>query len=168
MILNLGRFTELVEIVPDDLDRTLKKQEFSPEVRNRIKKRDNSACQSCTQKGNYGYSSKHVQIHHIIPNGPGTEQNGITLCFYCHRAIHTLLYVYGKWKYTGFIATSRKRKEPILTRSQMQEMKQSLKEPHKPTKEPNFNPMHPLAMKESLTQEEMHQMKRDWEKPRRY
>jgi len=95
-------FLELVKI-PDNLDRRIKKEKISKERRIKLGERDNKSCRVCGLQGEYGNPGFDIPgklaIHHIIPNGNGTLDNTITLCRYCHNAVHALLYASGKWRY---------------------------------------------------------------------
>ncbi len=94
----------LIDInIPDNLDRSVKKEPVTKELRMKIVERDNKSCCICGLKGEYGNPGFDIPgklaIHHIIPNGKATLENTITLCRYCHNAIHALLYASGKWRY---------------------------------------------------------------------
>lgn len=95
-------FINLVRI-PDNLDRSIKKEKISKELRIKLGIRDNKSCQVCGLDGEYGNPGfdlpGKLAIHHIIPNGNGSLDNTITLCRYCHNAVHALLYASGKWRY---------------------------------------------------------------------
>jgi len=99
---NYDLFIELVNI-PDGLDRSIKKEKLTPKVRIDVTDRDMLTCQICGRQdtyGNPGYSVPgKLAIHHIIPNGTADLDNLITLCRYCHNAVHQLLYASGKWRY---------------------------------------------------------------------
>jgi 5-methylcytosine-specific restriction endonuclease McrA len=101
---DLGKFVALLDAVPRGLDRSTGKDRISPEVKDAVKQRDSSSCQVCQWQGSYGYPRKGVRgllaIHRIVPNGPSTEENLITLCKHCHRATRLLLYTSGKWRWT--------------------------------------------------------------------
>lgn len=93
---------ELISI-PDGLDRSIKKVKPTREVRALVKIRDNSTCQMCGLKHSYGNPGfgqpGHLAIHHKTPNGSGELDNLVTLCKFCHNAVHALLYSSGKWRY---------------------------------------------------------------------
>ena len=95
-------FLKLVQI-PDNLNRSIKKEKISKQLRIKLGERDNKSCRVCGLKGEYGNPGfdlpGKLAIHHIIPNGNGTLDNTITLCRYCHNAVHALLYASGKWRY---------------------------------------------------------------------
>lgn len=100
--MNYNLLLELISI-PDDLDRKVKKQKVSKEIRAQITERDNLTCQICGLKDVYGNPGWDIPgkmaIHHIIPNGAAELYNLTTLCKYCHNAVHALLYSSGKWRY---------------------------------------------------------------------
>ncbi len=83
---------EKLIFIPENLDRTKKKEKITPKMAQKIRQRSNNTCELCKN-----YSSK--KIHHIIPNGPSNEDNLIDLCDHCHDAIHLLLYTSKKWKF---------------------------------------------------------------------
>jgi 5-methylcytosine-specific restriction endonuclease McrA len=100
--MNYDTLLKITREVPDGLKVNGRKPEpITPGVRQTITERDCLTCQICDVKGQYG--NKHwgiegnLNIHHIIPNGPATEDNLITLCKYCHTIVHHILYVSGKW-----------------------------------------------------------------------
>lgn len=97
---------KLVDI-PDNLDRKQKKTVISKATRQLVTERDSNTCQLCGLKGNYGNPNYDIKgkltIHHIIPNGTVELDNLVTLCKYCHGAIHILLYSSGKWKYVPLL-----------------------------------------------------------------
>lgn len=75
-------------------------------MRKTISERDKYICQLCNhedKKNGYGNPQWNIpgslHIHHIIPNGAATEDNLITLCEKCHKVVHLLLYLDGKWRW---------------------------------------------------------------------
>ena len=57
---------------------------ISNKTRKAVYRRDDYACALCD-------STKGLQVHHVIPRGKGgidSEQNLITLCCFCHAAVH--------------------------------------------------------------------------------
>ena len=100
--MNYELFLELVSI-PDGLDRKIKKERIVPKTRRLLIQRDQCTCQICGLGGKYGNPGFDIPgklaVHHIIPNGPADLTNLITVCKYCHNAIHALLYASGKWRY---------------------------------------------------------------------
>lgn len=90
--MNFELLKKIVIDVPENLDRTKKKETIEREIQILIKNRSNNTCELC---GNY--PSK--LIHHIIPNGASSLDNLIDLCRNCHDAVHVLLFTSGKWKY---------------------------------------------------------------------
>ena len=57
---------------------------ISNKTRKAVYRRDSYACALCD-------STKGLQVHHVIPRGKGgidSEQNLITLCCFCHAAVH--------------------------------------------------------------------------------
>jgi 5-methylcytosine-specific restriction endonuclease McrA len=97
----------LVFTIPYDLDRDRKKEKISPQLRAELVERDKGTCQMCGKVGEYGCRNPYNdnpgrhQLHHIIPNGLAEPNNLTTLCLHCHTAVHELLFVLGKWKYTS-------------------------------------------------------------------
>lgn len=65
----------------------MEKENYNKELREAVYKRDNYTCQLC--KGNS--KNEKLACHHIIPNGPVTMENLITLCYFCHDKIHLFL-----------------------------------------------------------------------------
>lgn len=97
--------------IPDNLDKTSKKEQIPRKVRDLVRARDNLTCIMCNKVDLNGYGYKNIyngnlgrlQMHHIIPNGSATEENIVTLCNHCHQIVHGILYVEGKWRYTRVI-----------------------------------------------------------------
>lgn len=89
--------------IPDELNRKIKKEQVPKKTRMKLIDRDKSTCQICGLKGKYGNPGFDVPgklaVHHRIPNGSADLDNLITLCKYCHNAVHALLYASGKWRY---------------------------------------------------------------------
>lgn len=89
--------------IPDGLDRSKKKEHVTKDLRRSITARDKKTCQICGLHGEYGNPGYNfpgkLAIHHIIPNGNASMDNNITICRYCHNAVHALLYAQGKWRY---------------------------------------------------------------------
>jgi len=79
--MNFELLKKIVIDVPENLDRTKKKETIGREIQILIKNRSNNTCELC---GNY--LSK--LIHHIIPNGASSLDNLIDLCRNCHDAVH--------------------------------------------------------------------------------
>lgn len=100
--MNMDLIIQLVSI-PDNLDRKIKKEMVTPNTRAQVTSRDNLTCQICGLKHKYGNPgwdiSGKLAIHHKIPNGTAELDNLITLCKYCHTAVHLILYSSGKWRY---------------------------------------------------------------------
>jgi 5-methylcytosine-specific restriction endonuclease McrA len=113
--LNLGEATmynydlllKLTKEIPDELDKKVKKEPITPGVRETVVKRDCFFCSLCGSGGEYGYHKYgqrgNLSLHHIIPNGPATEENLITLCNHCHSVVHLILYTSGKWKWIPYM-----------------------------------------------------------------
>jgi len=74
---------KLVNEVPF-YERNVKTTPFSKEVKLQIIKRDNETCKLCNV-------DKEVIVHHVIPHGPATIENGISLCYKCHMIVHIYL-----------------------------------------------------------------------------
>lgn len=89
--------------IPEGLDRGKRKGVITQELRAQLTKRDKLTCQICGRVGEYGNpgwgAPGKMCLHHIIPNGEASLENVITLCKYCHGAVHLLLYSAGKWRY---------------------------------------------------------------------
>ena len=100
---NYDLLLQLTRDIPSNLDRKKRKQPISKEGRKLVIERDNNTCQICGLQDKYGNPGFDVPgklaIHHIIPNGEATPDNLITLCRYCHNAVHAILYASGKWRY---------------------------------------------------------------------
>lgn len=101
--MNYDILLQLTQDVPNGLDRKQKKEKIEKKIREKVVERDGSACQMCGLVDRYGNPGWDIPgklaIHHIIPNGPADPDNLITLCKYCHSAVHSLLYADGKWRY---------------------------------------------------------------------
>lgn len=104
--INWRKLRSLIERVPIDLDRTKKKEPIKEKTREKIYKRDKGVCFICGSIGEYGCknpfnnSTGRHNIHHIIPNGKSADYNLVTLCEHCHRVVHEILYIEGRWRYT--------------------------------------------------------------------
>lgn len=104
--LDYDRLLKLTRDIPSNLDRKIKKEPIPKKLRERIVERDNYTCWVCgyEDKEN-GYGNPQwgllgsLHIHHIIPNGKAIESNLTTLCDKCHKVVHLLLYLDGKWKW---------------------------------------------------------------------
>jgi 5-methylcytosine-specific restriction endonuclease McrA len=105
MRINFNRLNQLTTEVPNGLDIWKKKTTVSKPDRAKFCAEDDGVCHICGIKGEYGTASPYVQmsgrhnLHHIIPNGNGTRDNIVTLCINCHRVVHNMLYIEGKWRY---------------------------------------------------------------------
>ena len=104
--LNYERLLTLTRDIPFNLDRKIKKEAIPKKLREKIVERDNYTCWVCgheDKENEYGNPQWDIlgtlHIHHIIPNGKATEDNLITLCDKCHKAVHLLLYLDGKWRW---------------------------------------------------------------------
>jgi 5-methylcytosine-specific restriction endonuclease McrA len=104
--MNYDVLLRITRDVPDNLKilakETGRKGEPIPKkMRDIITARDNLTCRICGASGEYGNKywdiEGNLNLHHVIPNGPATEDNLITLCHYCHTIVHYLLFVSGKW-----------------------------------------------------------------------
>lgn len=100
---NYDLFLALTRDIPEGLDLSKKKETVTKEIRDKLISRDNLTCQCCGLKdryGNPGYAIRgKLAIHHVIPNGKASLDNVVTLCRYCHNAVHAILYASGKWRY---------------------------------------------------------------------
>ncbi|MDD4972334.1 MAG: HNH endonuclease [Paludibacter sp.] len=98
------RFLCLTQDVPR-CDFQIKVPPITKKIRVEIIERDNNICQLCGLEGKFGNEYWGIEgdlhIHHIIPNGPATVDNLITLCGHCHKAVHLVLYKDKKWKFRG-------------------------------------------------------------------
>ena len=111
MSIDWDELKELIDQVPDGLDRDQKKEPIPPKIKDSVRKRDGGICIVCSREYEYGSSNpylrsqwdkitlKHSHLHHIIPNGDASPDNLITLCGYCHQTVHLLLFIMGKWKF---------------------------------------------------------------------
>lgn len=91
-------FRHLIDVVPEGLDRHQKKGIVRKEDRENIRKRNK--CRLCSAKDKIGLDRNSIlHIHHIIPNGTGDIDNLELLCKSCHQAVHSILYVLGKWRF---------------------------------------------------------------------
>lgn len=69
-------------------------KEWTKELKEDIKKRDNYTCQNCgrTEKENFKKYKKKLSVHHIDMDKDNCEPNNlISLCTSCHMKIHTLI-----------------------------------------------------------------------------
>ena len=96
---NYERFLEITRAIPV-YNKNLIREGITKKIRGEIVKRDSHKCQLCGLESRYGNPEWGIvgdlHIHHIIPNGPSTEDNLITLCKFCHNAVHMVLYRDGK------------------------------------------------------------------------
>ena len=112
MAINYIHLARLINLVPHDLNRKTKKDPLPKKTRQNVVEKDKGVCFICSKTFEYGSSNpylmspgerptlKHSHIHHVIPNGSNDPENLVTLCGYCHQAIHLLLFIEGKWNYT--------------------------------------------------------------------
>jgi hypothetical protein len=91
--LNWKKFEYLIDIVPNNLNKSIKKTSLQPADMLHFEKRDGCNCYLC------GTISRYTQFHHIRPNGGVSDDNIVTLCLNCHKLVHLALYKSGKWKY---------------------------------------------------------------------
>lgn len=100
---NYDFFLTLTRDIPHGLDRSIKKEKITKETRRLLEERDNYTCKCCGLVDRYGNPGWDIPgklaIHHIIPNGSASPENLVTLCRYCHNAVHAILYASGKWRY---------------------------------------------------------------------
>ena len=105
--MNYFLLVKITQGVPDDLDRKQEKEIILKQMRDQITERDGKNCQLCGLHSEYGNPRWGLDgkshIHHIVPNGPATPENLITLCEHCHHAVHLLLFSSGKWKFPFFM-----------------------------------------------------------------
>jgi len=100
---NWDMLFKLTRDISKDLDKTVKKNPVNEKVRELVKIRDKNRCGVCNVEGIYGIGDDgkiDLHLHHIIPNGPSDINNLIYLCKHCHKLIHIILFLEGKWKYT--------------------------------------------------------------------
>jgi 5-methylcytosine-specific restriction endonuclease McrA len=99
---NYERFITLTKDIPH-CDLLVRVPSIQKKVRAQIIDRDQYICQLCGLKGKFGNPHWDIEgdlhIHHRIPNGPSECENLITLCKYCHTAVHLVLYRDQKWRY---------------------------------------------------------------------
>lgn len=100
---NLELLLDLINRVPYGLDKKQKPEKLSKELRKEIEERDKMKCRVCGLESTWGNKGWGIpgklHCHHIIPNGPATQENLITLCVYCHDVVHLILYRMGKWRH---------------------------------------------------------------------
>jgi hypothetical protein len=105
-----ARLQVLVDSIPDNLDASIKKTNLDDKDRLHFEKRDKGTCFVCDQINHYGSTNPYLygivyagtglsHLHHIIPNGPVSDENIATLCTHCHQVVHHILYLCGKWRY---------------------------------------------------------------------
>lgn len=88
--LQWDRFKRLVDSVPLSAYRETSKTKLQPKDLHHFEKRDGCKCYLC------GTVSRFTQLHHVIPTGPVTDDNIVTLCESCHKMVHIALYASGK------------------------------------------------------------------------
>ena len=106
-MINWELLKELVDCVPEDIDKQKKKKYIPPKITETVRERD-KVCKICgieDKTGSDGNSILH--IHHIIPNGESIEKNLILLCKSCHQSVHCCLYVSGKGKFVNVLKAIR-------------------------------------------------------------
>jgi 5-methylcytosine-specific restriction endonuclease McrA len=106
--INWDHFKFLVDEIPQNLDKTQKKQPFQPKDRLNFEERDQGECFICGSTFPYGSCNVYLytgtnyklsHLHHRIPNGTIQYENIYTLCTHCHQMVHQALFIAGKWKY---------------------------------------------------------------------
>ncbi|RLG44141.1 MAG: hypothetical protein DRN81_05210 [Thermoproteota archaeon] len=96
MSFNYERLMFLTKDVPHGLMASnKKKEEVNNETRARILKKWDYRCYLCNRE-------KHCIIHHRIPNGDASDENLYPLCEHCHKLVHTILWLDGKWMFQGY------------------------------------------------------------------
>lgn len=105
--INWAHLNQLTDKVPYGLDLSIKKKQVQPKQKEQFQKEDRGICYVCGIIDSYGamhhpiYNfAGHHNLHHIIPNGPATRENIVTLCHHCHVLVHTILFITGKWRYS--------------------------------------------------------------------
>ncbi len=95
-LIDIAVFDRLVNKIPW-CDPEKEKEPLDKEIKEKIIQRDNHKCPLC--KGNSNDDG--LAVHHIIPNGPATEENLMLLCNFCHDKIHLFLSKKGYRYYKG-------------------------------------------------------------------
>lgn len=90
--LNWFLFKKLIDAVPNNVYNETDKKKLQPMDMYHFEKRDRCECYLC------GTVSRYTQFHHIIPTGPVSDENIVTLCRACHKMVHIALYSSGKRK----------------------------------------------------------------------
>jgi 5-methylcytosine-specific restriction endonuclease McrA len=88
--LDWDRFRCLIDSIPARAYYETSKTKLQPKDFYHFEKRDGCECYIC------GTVSRFTQLHHVIPTGPVTDDNVVTLCEPCHKMVHIALYVSGK------------------------------------------------------------------------
>lgn len=96
---------KLTQDIPSNLDKSIKKEPISDDIRKLVVKRDGCKCRLCDKVDNFGCGGEYgmdgdLNIHHIIPNGKSSVDNLIVLCIKCHMLVHLILWLDGKWRHT--------------------------------------------------------------------
>ncbi len=79
-MINWNIFKFLIEDVPKK-DKSFSREPLNKEIRKTIRNRDKNCCKICS-------GIRHLNVHHIIPNGSVKKENLILLCCYCHEFVH--------------------------------------------------------------------------------
>ena len=99
---------KLVNEVPEHNGEKWERQEIPESMKRQILRRDHYRCRICgrgMEKRKRGRRKKRrissLVVHHIVPDGPSTPDNLITLCRKCHLYVHAMLNSKG-WPYSPF------------------------------------------------------------------
>ena len=105
--INWSNLSRLTDDIPMGLDKSIKKKKIQPKQKEEYEKQDKGVCYVCGVRDSYGAMhhpiyvfAGHHNLHHIVPNGPATRENIVTLCHHCHVLVHEILYITGKWPYS--------------------------------------------------------------------
>lgn len=79
--------------------RYIKSKEFKENVRTPVLSRDNYTCRTCGRTiENCSLSCHHVRYANLFKNDISEINDCITLCLYCHKAIHSCKSNYQRFK----------------------------------------------------------------------
>ena len=94
----------LVNEVPEHDGKKWEREDIPDKIKREVLERDHYRCRVCgkgSEKRKKRKKASGLVVHHIIPDGPSTPDNLITLCRTCHMYVHRMLNMKG-WPYSPF------------------------------------------------------------------
>jgi hypothetical protein len=91
----------LTREVPRVRDHSHANESVPDQVRDQVIARDGGACRLCRftsdRFGTWsGWNPDQLGVHHVLPGGPATPENLVSLCTRCHKLVHHILVRDGK------------------------------------------------------------------------